>query len=148
MSIDVKMQPISEVSSILRMSKLRARRCSFELKTESIEDTELRIGVKKNISTCKETDETIVVLMVTVTNASNEFEVFVEYEGFFSFADKDSYDESIYKELASKNTAAIMFPYIRSQITLLTSIPGIKCVPRTKLTTTTVRHIMCMRRCM
>ncbi len=48
--------------------------------------------------------------------------------GFFSFDNEEVLDESKKNDLISKNAVAIMMPYLRSEVSLLTAQPGVECV--------------------
>ena len=48
--------------------------------------------------------------------------------GFFSFDNEEVLDESKKNDSISKNAVAIMMPYLRSEVSLLTAQPGVECV--------------------
>ena len=47
---------------------------------------------------------------------------------FFSFQGSESITDELKDALVRKNTIAIMIPYMRSQLSLLTTQPGVDCV--------------------
>ena len=120
------MQSINEVSSVLQLKDLQVRKCSFELKSNEITEMdinlEFQVQTKVNISN---DDEHIILLNVMISNDSNEFELHVKYKGVFSLPGSKSINAELRRTLLTRNTLAIMFPYIRSQISLLTTAPGI-----------------------
>ena len=70
-------------------------------------------------------DETKVRVVVdtTVTNEAQSIVLNVQTVGIFKI-DKLDIDEATYEHLIKANTVAIIFPFIRSQISLLTTQPG------------------------
>jgi len=118
------MTPVNEVSSaVLEMKSMRIKRCSFEIKAESVTDTELQLTVNREIFDSTDSSDSLVSLTATITNKLSEFEVIVVCEGIFS-VNAAVEEASVRSALIKKNAVAILFPYIRSQITLLTTVPG------------------------
>ena len=63
---------------------------------------------------------------VTLTiNADKEDEYFlsISLSGFFNIEDDKNIDSSLKRDLINKNAVAILMPYLRSEVTLLTSQP-------------------------
>lgn len=58
----------------------------------------------------------------------NEYIVKISLSGYFRLTDEDDLDDGLAKTLISKNSVAIMMPYIRSQLTLLTAQPETESV--------------------
>lgn len=52
------------------------------------------------------------------------FELFLQTLGFFQLENSENLSEDLAKSILEKNTVAIMLPFIRSQISLLTTQPG------------------------
>lgn len=52
------------------------------------------------------------------------FELNLQTLGFFKLENPEDVSEEIAKEILEKNTVAIMLPFIRSQVSLLTTQPG------------------------
>ena len=65
-----------------------------------------------------------VTLTMTIEDKQEDFVLGVTVCGIFTLEDET--DETIKKASIAKNTVAILFPYLRSQITLLTSQPDMK----------------------
>lgn len=113
---------VNDVSSTLKMNNLYVRQCSFERIQGEFTDFELQLSLNKEIKT--NDDGTYeVILSVVLTNAPHEFNLQITIAGNFTV---DATAEKIEKELIEKNTVAIIFPYLRSQITLMSSQPGMK----------------------
>ena len=72
------------------------------------------------------TDETKVKVCIdtVISNENKSLNINLQTIGIFQI-DKMDIDESTYEHLIKANTVAIMFPFIRSQISLLTTQPGI-----------------------
>ena len=70
-------------------------------------------------------DETKVRVVVdtTVTNEAQSIVLNIQTVGIFKIDNLDI-DEATYEHLIKANTVAIIFPFIRSQISLLTTQPG------------------------
>lgn len=52
------------------------------------------------------------------------FELYLQTLGFFQLENSENLSEDLAKSILEKNTVAIMLPFIRSQISLLTTQPG------------------------
>lgn len=59
------------------------------------------------------------------TNKEKSIVVNLETVGIFQLINMDMSDEN-YEQLVKTNTVAIMFPYIRSQVSLITTQPGLE----------------------
>ena len=64
-----------------------------------------------------------VVVDTTVTNEVQSVVLNVQTVGIFK-VDKLDIDDATYEHLIKANTVAIIFPFIRSQVSLLTTQPG------------------------
>lgn len=68
------------------------------------------------------------VNLVMVGEKENEYTVKIGLSGYFRLINEEELEENVAKALISKNSVAIMMPYIRSQLTLLTAQPGTESV--------------------
>lgn len=113
------------IKSILKMDRLVFDKIEFKrlgFKT----DAELQSQIQCNIA--KRNDEEIYrVTLIFRGQKTDEYTLEVSLTGFFSF-DVMPDDEKLKDTLISKNTVAIMMPYLRSQISLITAQPGVDCV--------------------
>ena len=64
-----------------------------------------------------------VTIDTNITNSTKSVELNLQTIGIFKI-DKEGIEEKIYDTLMKRNTVAIIFPFIRSQISLLTTQPG------------------------
>ena len=78
---------------------------SFDIKYEEVNENEINV-----------------FLIYNAKSKKNEIEIEIELQGNFSVRDID--DDSVKRYLLHVNTIAIMFPYLRSQISLATNQPG------------------------
>lgn len=77
----------------------------------------------------KDREENIYRITLTLSGEKeNEYTFEIILTGFFSFESNSTIDEKIKNELITKNAVAIMMPYMRSQISLLTAQPEVDCV--------------------
>ena len=70
-------------------------------------------------------DETKVKVTIdtTISNSTETIKLDLQTIGIFQI-DKNDMDEQTYEHLIKANTIAIIFPFIRSQVSLLTTQPG------------------------
>ena len=86
--------------------------------------TDIKVNFEQN-SFDKDLYRTTITVSLNGTNV--EFSLKLETIGIFRL-DKTQLDDNLIAEIIQKNTVAIMFPFIRSQIALLTSQPGLSPV--------------------
>ena len=111
------------VSSKLQLQELNFDKIKFKRIGEKNENKiEQKIIVK--IGENKDREFYKVVLEL-ITNKPEEYETEICVHGIFTFASDGMLDEEMKKSLIQKNAVAIMMPYVRSQLTLLTSQPGV-----------------------
>ena len=81
-----------------------------------------------NYAVNNEDDSKIKVTIDTsIINETGNIKLEIQTVGIFRIEKKDM-EVSVYEHLIKVNTVAIIFPYIRSQVSLLTTQPGIKPV--------------------
>ena len=108
---------IKDMRSNLQMKDFYFSRFSFA-RDKVIKDGELNVDLQKNIIS-KGDHEYNIILTTTIEKDDMNIELVAEAQ-FLYESDDYSREESI----INTNTVAIMFPFIRSQVTLLTSQPG------------------------
>lgn len=118
------MRKINEAKSILILNKTIIDKLSFERFSDDIDkiDEDSKINFNHKISQIGKFDFRVslgVVLML-----EGQYNIEAQISGFFS-VDEQSV---LGKKVLENNTAAILFPYLRSQLTLLTSQPGFEPV--------------------
>lgn len=93
---------------------------------------EIQSGFFKN-------DDDIYKVVLTVNGRKEaEYSFEVSLCGFFSFESDCNLNDEEKNSIISKNTIAIMMPYMRSEISLLTAQPGVECVVLPPVNTTKI----------
>ena len=110
---------INKMKSDLKMENFHFVECSIT-RDEIIENGPLEFDLQKEINELED-GSYIVVLTLIVKKEKNDLNVKVVASARFSI---DSEDVDVIRTLMNTNTVAIMFPFIRSQVSLLTTQPG------------------------
>jgi preprotein translocase subunit secB len=110
------MEVRSKYESPLRLEKIEIVESTFRKKDESTEHLELGVQVERSLK--KISDKVFEVLLETTVSDEDE-KVFVNVKGKAIFS-----TEQENMDILEKNTIAIMFPYIRSYISIITTQPG------------------------
>lgn len=63
-------------------------------------------------------------MSVLINDENNALKLSVELVGTFAFSNSENVNKNLYDNLINKNAIAILFPYLRSQVTLITSQPN------------------------
>ncbi|MBR7016389.1 MAG: protein-export chaperone SecB [Lachnospiraceae bacterium] len=108
---------INDIKSNLQMRNFYFRRYSF-FREPVISDGEYHIDLQKHIEP-KRKHEYKVILVTIIEKEDLHLELEAQAEFLYEAEDYSREDAII-----NANTVAIMFPLIRSQVTLLTSQPG------------------------
>lgn len=111
---------IERIKSDLVMRDLYFPECSVKRESE-ITSEQLNIDISKDI-TPKSDAEYDVTVTVCIDKPHKDLEVKVVARATFAFAHSDP---KLVAEIIRSNTVAIMFPFIRSQVSLLTTQPGL-----------------------
>lgn len=117
---------MSEIKSFLRLDRLVFDKISFDRvgfknKNQLTHSLEARFAQNSK-------DNMYRVTMVLKGEKKDEYTFEISLTGFFSFNSEEKIDEKLKNNLISKNTIAIMMPYLRSQLSLLTAQPEVDCV--------------------
>lgn len=118
------MRKIDEAKSILTLKKTVMEKLRYERYSDDIskldEKSEITFGKQ-----LQQLEENLFKVCLNVSLVSPaKYEIEVEIAGYFSIEEKSL----LAKNVLEKNTVAILFPYLRSQLTLLTSQPGFEPV--------------------
>lgn len=108
---------IKDIRSNLQMKNFCFSKFSF-VRDKVIKNGELNADIKKNIIPIGK-HEYNVILTTTIEKDDMNIELVAEAQFLY-----ESEDYSREESIINTNTVAIMFPFIRSQVTLLTSQPG------------------------
>lgn len=113
------MDIIKSSESVLKLKRIYFNELNFS--REDVEKSNIDVEVEKNQSTDNEYE---ITLNLSIANSEEKYTVNVSIVGVFEFS--ENADEVTKNIIIEKNTISILFPYVRSQVTLLTSQPDIK----------------------
>ena len=116
----------NNMQSVLKMNKIVFDKINFE-RLGLASKAELNLEITTNISKRQDADIYRVMLCLK-GKKQEEYTLEIKLVGFFSFDNEETLDESKKNDLISKNAVAIMMPYLRSEVSLLTAQPGVECV--------------------
>ena len=115
-----------EIKSKLQLENLVFDKIEF-LREGTSSDSELEMKIQSNIAKKNDAEMYRVTLIVTGIK-EKEYSLEIRLTGFFSFQVDTEVTDKEKQEIISKNTVAILMPYMRSEISLLTAQPGMECV--------------------
>ncbi len=106
----------SDYESPLVMEKIEITESTFRKKDVPLEGLELHVQADYNVKNiCKDVYE--IILITIVSDEDENIYVYVKGKAVFHTQQKNM-------DILEKNTIAIMFPYIRSYISIITTQPG------------------------
>lgn len=109
------------------MQKLVFDEISFKRNGFENSDSEFSFDLEISIGNAKINSDLYKVTLKMIGQKSGEYNLTISITGFFSFNSIELKD-SLKKELIEKNAVAIMMPYLRSQVSLITAQPNVECV--------------------
>lgn len=120
------MKMISEkVTSTLKLDKLVFDEINFKrinFSSNAKPAFSLKTEIRKHIDS-----DSFRVTLILDCSKEDEYTFSISLSGFFSF-DSDIVDEKLKDDLVTKNAVAILMPYMRSQVSLLTAQPNVDCI--------------------
>lgn len=105
----------------LVFDKIEFKRLGFQ------NEKELVLGIESNISQ-RQDAEVYRITLILKGDKPDEYSFEVSLTGFFTIEDSEDISEELKKDLVSKNAIAILMPYLRSEVSLLTAQPEMECV--------------------
>lgn len=114
------------IESVLKLDRLVFDKIEFT-RLGFKNDKELEIEIQSSVSQKAETN-IYKVTLIFKGNKPEEYTLEISLSGFFSIVNDDNLDDETKKALVTKNSVAILMPYLRSQISLLTAQPDTECV--------------------
>ena len=111
---------MGDIKSILVLQKLVFDKVLFErngFRTDNKLKLEMQVQIEKNEV------QSYRVTLIANGIKSDEYSFSVSLSGYFNIESTGNLDDQIEKELITKNAVAILMPYLRSEVTLLTSQP-------------------------
>lgn len=115
-----------EVNSVLHLDKLVFEKIEFK-RTGMKNNTEIEFRLQVVVNK-KQDEEVYKVTLILAGNKEKEYTLDITLSGFFSFNENEELDENFKKSLINKNAVAIIMPYMRSQVSLITAQPEVECV--------------------
>ena len=106
----------SKYASPLILDEIVILESNFKRSLDSLEDVELGVKINREIIQNSD-DEYSIVLDTTVADDDEKVSVFVKCIAKFRTTQEN-------RDLIERNAIAIMFPYIRSYISIITTQPG------------------------
>jgi preprotein translocase subunit SecB len=102
--------------------KIEFNRKGFKNDHEIVYQIEVQIG--------KRTDNINKVTLILKGNKESEYDFIISLSGYFSFSSNgnEKIDNNQEEALINKNAVAILMPYLRSEVSLLTAQPYTECV--------------------
>jgi len=115
-----KGEKMSDFNSVLTLQKIVFDRIEFDRKgfknNEELEfELQVQIGSDKNNS--------YKVTLVLNGTKQGEYNIVISLSGFFAVKTQEVMDDKMVHNLINKNAVAILMPYLRSELTLLTAQP-------------------------
>lgn len=119
------MRIVNNYQSIVTMDKIYFDRLEFQREKEILSD-ELSVKFEKSVDAMEGNNKYRVILQCTIEDKKyNSLRIFASMVGIFEC---HSEDPGLLNTLINENTIAIMFPFLRSQISLLTTQPDMSPV--------------------
>ena len=107
-------------SSVLTLTKMVFDKIEFERKGFKNEN-ELKFRLQVQIG--KNRNSAYKVTLVLEGDKKDEYELQISLTGFFEIQNSGELSDSTVQALIEKNAVAILMPYLRSEVTLLTAQP-------------------------
>ena len=112
------MNIVNKYESPLVLKGIEITEASFKKQTTDVNDLELRLDVGREVKSI-EHNTYEVIWETTISEKDDMLSVYVKTRGVF-------YTEQENLDMIDRNTIAIMFPYVRSYISLLSTQPGMQ----------------------
>ena len=116
----------NKVKSALSLKRLFFDRIEFHrqgIKNDNEIKFQMQVGIKQ-----RKAEEVYCVSLVLEGEKEKEYYLVIGLEVYFAFDNADDLTEEQKESIIKKNTVAIMMPYMRSQLSLLTAQPEVECV--------------------
>ena len=117
---------MEKIRSVLNMENLVFDKISFERKGFKNQN-EVKYSIETRIAQ-HQADEIYRVTLILKGDKKGEYDFEISLTGFFTFSEGEEVDVKTKRNLITNNTIAIMMPYMRSQVSLLTAQPEMDCV--------------------
>ena len=115
-----------EIFSELRLENVVFDHIEFDRKdfkkTNADHEIRLKVQVGENEDSVHRTN------LICIITKKDEYDINISLSGYFTFQSDSSLDEKKKKDIIENNTVSILMPYLRSEITLLTTQPDMEPV--------------------
>ncbi len=114
------------VNSVLSLDKLVFDKIEFKrngMKNDNEIEFNLQVLINK-----KQNEEIYRVTLILTGNKEKEYALEIALSGYFSFDASEELDVEMKNTMINQNAVAILMPYVRSQVSLLTAQPEVDCV--------------------
>ena len=114
------------VNSVLSLDKLVFDKIEFKrngMKNDNEIEFNLQVLINK-----KQNEEIYSVTLILTGNKEKEYAIEIALSGYFSFDASEELDVEMKNTMINQNAVAILMPYVRSQVSLLTAQPEVDCV--------------------
>jgi len=116
---------MKSIESNLKLEKLVFDKLEFIRKGFKNEN-EVAFTIEVQVASSKEAINKVTLKLFG--DKKDEYTFTIEIAGFFSILNKEELSDDLVKDLINKNSVAILMPYVRSQVSLLTAQPDTECV--------------------
>lgn len=116
---------MGDIKSSLILNKLVFDKIEFTRKGFQ-NDNDPSFGIEVQIGSGK--DDSYKVTLILKGSKEEEYDFLISLTGFFMFEASGSMDEKQKERLISTNAVAILMPYLRSEVSLLTAQPDTECI--------------------
>lgn len=114
------------VNSVLSLDKLVFDKIEFK-RSGMKNDNEIEFNLQVLINK-KQNEEIYRVTLILTGNKEKEYALEIALSGYFSFDTSEELDVEMKNTMINQNAVAILMPYVRSQVSLLTAQPEVECV--------------------
>ena len=112
---------MSKFNSVLTLQRMVFDRIEFNRKGFK-NNQELKFELQVLIGSGE--NDIYKVTLVLKGTKQDEYDIFISLSGFFKVEGKEQIKDQTFHDLLNKNAVAILMPYLRSELTLLTAQPG------------------------
>lgn len=113
------------IESVLKLEKIVFDKIEFN-RIGFRNDEDFNLEIQSSIAKKKDKDYRITLSLKGIKE--KEYTIEIRISGFFSIDLAECVDEELKNTLVTKNTVAILMPYLRSQVSILTAQPDVECV--------------------
>ncbi len=116
---------MEKFESVLKLEKLLFDNINFKRKGFKNGN---KIELKLQVQISHEPNDVYRIGLTFIGEKRDEYSLEIALSGYFSFEGNEEIPEDIRTNLLNKNAVAILMPYLRSQVSLLTAQPEVDCI--------------------